>query len=280
MTDEDQKRYAERQRELMDALQDEKVALRELVDKLTRRLDETENSRPRAGSQTRSPAEDQNHQPVRNNNNPIPRDERPPRTPSYMNRDPRNGGGEFREDEQMPRPTPKGNSQATGIREYEPRRSTSRPDWNPGPYKNPRNERDVLSPKPRKSPFDVDRATGKTEWELSEPYLKAHEKAARSQRDRSDYSYDRGNERGRNTSNVDRRQSREPKTGDQFCGLCEVYDDKQKYNREPVRDRSPERFNEHREVTEPVTYYVEGKILGRAERPAYIRDLFKPNHLG
>lgn len=205
MDDEERRRYQERQKELIDALYQEKNALKELVDRLCYRLD---NEEPGA---RQYPEYDQP---------PRPRDE-------YVN--------------------------------VPPRTSTSpapRPEWYPGPYKNPRDRNDVLSKSERKSPFDVDKKYGKTEWEMSEPYLRQHDKIGRTpprNMNASPRDYSRSPAPARYEKTAPPRVNTyspvrdSPKAGDQFCGLCDVYLDKDKFRRD-MKDRSRqpsvERFQE------------------------------------
>ncbi len=265
LSDEEKRRYADRQKELIQALQDEKNALKDLVDKLARRLDEKDSNSP----QPRNPRQDEY----------LDREEQPPRRPSAIRQPPKYREDDaFREpspDDQQPRPKPTGR----------PSDQKYRPEWNPGPYKKSRDERDVLSPKPRKSPFDVDKNSGKTEWEMSEPYLKTHDRLSRTppkpRTNEFRYDNERDIDRTHETAYFDRPRSPGPRAGDQFCGLCDVYDDKQNYQYEAYnRGSSPDRRDYPRDAAAPTTYYVEGKILGKMERPSYIRDLFRPNHLG
>jgi hypothetical protein len=138
------------------------------------------------------------------------------------------------------------------------RKSTSpapKADWHPGPYKNSKDRADILSKSERKSPFDVDKRYGKTEWEISEPYLKQYEKFGKSPQRRVEQSPREGSR-----SPVPNRYERtapprvntyspvrdSPKAGDNFCGLCDVYLDKEKYRRDTEKSRNPsvERFND------------------------------------
>lgn len=267
LSEDEKKRYADRQKELIQALQDEKNALKDLVDKLARRLDEKDSNSPQPRN---SRADDY-----------FGREEQPPRRPSAVKPPPR-----FREDDayrdQSPDERPS-RQKPTGS--GRPSDQKYKPEWNPGPYKNARDDRDVLSPKPRKSPFDVDKNSGKTEWEMSEPYLKTHDRLSRTppkpRTNEFRYDNERDQERAHETAYFDRSRSPGPRAGDQFCGLCDVYDDKQNYQYEAYnRGQIPDRHDYQRDGAGPTTYYVEGKILGKMERPSYIRDLFRPNHLG
>lgn len=268
LSEEEKRRYADRQKELIQALQDEKNALKDLVDKLARRLDEKDSTSP---------------QPRNSRKDEYPgRDEQPPRRPSAIKQPPRSP--RYREDEAFREPSPD-DRPSRPKQNQRPSDQKYRPEWNPGPFKNQRDERDVLSPKPRKSPFDVDKNSGKTEWEMSEPYLKTHDRLSRTppkpRTNEFRYENEREQERAHDTAYFERSRSPGPRAGDQFCGLCDVYDDKQNYQDEAYyRGLSPGRRDYQRDGQEPATYYVEGKILGKMERPSYIRDLFRPNHLG
>lgn len=205
MTDDERKRYQERQKELIEALYNEKNALKELVDRLCHRLDT----------------------------------DQPPRREPY-------------EYEQPPRPR----------EEYvnvPARRSISpapRQDWHPGPYKNPRDRNEVLARSERKSPFDVDKHQGKTEWEIKEPYLKQYDKIQRSPTrnvDPAPREYSRSPVPNRYERTAPPRVNTyspvkdSPKTGDEFCGLCDVYLDKDKYRNDTAqkaRNPSVHGFNQ------------------------------------
>lgn len=249
MEDQERRKYQQRQKELIQALYDEKNALKELVDRLCNRLDNDEpNSKPQYQVEVR-PREEYVDVPRRKSKSPTPR-----------------------------------------------------PEWQDGPYKNTPERDDMLSKQRRKSPFDVDRNRGKTEWEINEPYLKQYEKLGRTpERKRRSEQYDEPsptyNERHRTPNRYDRtappkiqtyspvRES--PKAGDEFCGLCDVYLDKDSYKRDRAALTSPKRpeprhqsqYRDSKGQSEPATYFVQGRIIGKLDRPAYIRDLFQPSHL-
>lgn len=250
MDEQERRKYQLRQKELIQALYDEKNALKELVDRLCTRLDNDEaNQQPEYEVEVR------------------PREE-------YVNVPPRKSKS----------PSP-------------------RPYWQDGPYKNAPERGDALSKQRRKSPFDVDPSRGKTEWEVKEPYLKQYDKLGRTPERKSRVEpYDEPspnyNERPRTPNRHERtapskiqtyspvRES--PKAGDEFCGLCDVYVDKEKYKRDKAANTSPKQsqprnqsqYREPRANNGPSTYYVQGKIIGKLDRPSYIRDLFQPSYLG
>lgn len=205
MDDDERRRYQERQKELIDALYQEKNALKELVDRLCYRLDHEE-------PQGRAYPEYEPSQ--------RPRDE-------YVNVPP--------------------------LRNSSP---SPRPEWHPGPYKNPRDRNEILSKSERKSPFDVDKKYGRTEWEMSEPYLKQYDKLGKSPTRNTNASpreYSRSPAPNRFERTAPPRVNTyspvrdSPKAGDEFCGLCDVYLDKDKFRKDMAdRGRNPsvDRFNE------------------------------------
>lgn len=257
MTEEQLQRAYEKQNELLDSLQKDHKALRHLVDKLCQKIED-------------SPAPRSNHKAVR----PYPEDDER----DYEPERPRHTPDSRVYDEAPPKESYYKHPAAPRGRSRTPQPEPRQP-WNEGPYRNPRDARDSLSPAPRrKMPFDVDKTHGKTEWDMKEPYLKQYNRISDSPGKPATSKYTSPREPAAVSP-----ARRAPRSGDEFCGLCDVYVDKDRFRRDRdaadasrYEPRSPRRDSVD---DKPVTYYVQGKILGKVDRPAYIRDLFKPSYV-
>jgi hypothetical protein len=248
------KKYVEKQDELIQALIEEKDALKELVDQLCQEKQPKQQRTP----QPRYVDEDEEEQvrPAKSR----PKDKRPrnedissrARDSEYDDEDMPDRRDERRD--RTPRRVvaepPKDVYVKVPHRDSETRSKNKSitPSHRPSYVKS--SQKDLSSAPRRKSPFDVDPRHKKTEWEVNEPWLKQHDRLARtptetgrpSKSPNSRVSEAKPRRDSRDDQYYPRTDAkRRPKENNEFCALCEVYVDKERFLKDIGRneDRRP-----------------------------------------
>ncbi len=240
----ERERLSKKQRDLIKVLEDEKNTLKNLVDRLSDTLEKRKDTTPQKRPPVNRFEEDVTdyHDEYRK---PSPRVVKPVPPPKEV----------FVEVPKRPK------SKTPSI--HKPH------DQSKSPARRP--DQILSSPAPRRSPFDV--KDGRTEWDRKSAYLKQHERLGRTAPTKQNT---RGYEESDGKYSND--NLRFQRNYERACRECGQTLDKEKFRREMEVERQTRvnhRYSEHKELSRPETYFIEGTLYGPVDpsRAREVRDM-------